>query len=101
MNFIDTMKFYQLPLSSLAKSAHKNKIANIIIINLAKSSLKETQCLQFSAFNSLLDQNKTWDYFSGRKGVIPYKLINSHEDLDTKPEGEFFSRTEVYSSLKN
>ena len=54
-------------------------------------------------FNSLADDEKNWvlDYLCGVKGVIPYEKIKSHEDLDAAPEGDFFSKTKFYSSLKN
>ena len=41
------------------------------------------------------------DYLCGGKGVIPYKKIKSHEDLDATLEGNLFSKTEFISSLKN
>ena len=41
------------------------------------------------------------DYLCGGKGLIPYEKIKSQEDLDAVPEGDFFSKTELYSSLKN
>ena len=41
------------------------------------------------------------DYLCGGKGLIPYEKIRSHEDLDAVPEGDFFSKTELCSSLKN
>ena len=98
VKFIDTMKYYQQSLSSPVKSADKNEIAN-----LRNSCQKfiEGNATHSTAFSSLLDQDRklVLDYLSG--GVIPYELTKSHEDLDTAPEGEFFSRTEFYSLLKN
>ena len=41
------------------------------------------------------------DYLCEGKGVIPYEKIQSHKDLDAALEGDFFSKTEFYSSLKN
>ena len=100
VKFIDTMKYYQQSLSSPVKSADENEIAN-----LRNSCQKfiEGNATHSTAFSSLLDQDRTWvlDYLSGGKGVIPYELTKSHEDLDTTPEGEFFSRIEFYSLLKN
>ena len=32
---------------------------------------------------------------------MPYEKIMSHEDLNYVPEGDFFSKSELYSSLKN
>ena len=41
------------------------------------------------------------EYLSAGKGVIPYEKIKSWSDLNSHPEGEFFPRTEFFSSLKN
>ena len=92
VKFIDTMKYYQRSLSSLAKSAYENEIASI---RNSCQKFIEGNAMYSTAFNSLSDQDKMWvlDYLSGRKGVIHYKLIRPQEDLDTKHEGEFFSRT--------
>ena len=85
---------------SLAKTADENETANIG--NSCRKFI-ERNATYSTAFNSLSDQDKTGvlDCLSGGKGAIPYKLIKSHENLDTTPEGEFFSRTKFYSSLKN
>ena len=98
VKFIDTMKYYQQSLSSPAKSADENEIANLR--NFCQKFI-EGNATHSTAFSSLLDQDRklVLDYLSG--GVIPYELTKSHEDLDTAPEGEFFSRAEFYSLLKN
>ena len=51
----------------------------------------------------MVDDEKNWmlDYLCGGKGEMPYEKIKSHEDLNAVPEGDFFSKTEFYSSLKN
>ena len=41
------------------------------------------------------------DYLCRGKGVIPIEKIQSYEDLDSVPEGEFYKMTEFYSSLRN
>ena len=33
--------------------------------------------------------------------MIPYEKIKTYEDLDVTPEGEFFSKTKFYSTLRN
>ena len=79
VTFIDTMKYYQQSLSCLAKSADENEIANIISFC---QKFIEGNTTYSTAFNSLFDQDKTWvlDYLLGRKEVIPYKLIKSHDN---------------------
>ena len=69
VNFIDTVKYYNQPLSLLAKSADENEKTN-----LRKSFQKfiETNPTYSSVFNSLSDENKEWilDYLSGEKNKI-------------------------------
>ena len=54
-------------------------------------------------FNALSEENKNWvlGYLCGWKRVIPYEKIKTFDDLDCIPEGEFFTKTEFYSSLRN
>ena len=54
------------------------------------------------AFFALSEDDKKWilDYLC-TKGVFPYDEIESYEDLDCVPAGEFFRITEFYSLLKN
>ena len=42
-----------------------------------------------------------WITFVGGKGVIPYEMIKTFDDIDCAPEGESFTKTEFYSSLRN
>ena len=70
-----------------------------------------SSCLKFTQNNktyswpfiSLAEHEKNWvlDYLCEGKGVIPYKKIKSHKDLDAAPKGNFFSKTKFYSLLKN
>ena len=42
------------------------------------------------------------NYLSSGKGVLPYEMIKTWEDLNEKPTVEqLFSKTNFYSSLKN
>ena len=54
-------------------------------------------------FFSFFDENKNCilDYFYGSKRVIQYEKIKTWKDLDVVPWSEMFSKTEVYSTLKN
>ena len=100
VKFIDTIKYYQQSLSSLAKSASEIEKKNI-----RASCLKFTKKIEtyFAIFNSLPDNDKNWilDYLCGGKEVIPYEKIKTHQDLESVPENDFFSKTEFYNSLKN
>ena len=100
VNFLDTIKYYHQSLSSLAKNANDIKKGN-----------KRQPCRRFIennitcslVFNYLFDGNKNWvlDYFWWGKRVIPYERIKTYEDLNCVSEGDFFTKTEFYSSLKH
>ena len=100
VRFVDTVKYYQQPLSSLAKSADENEKGNI------RASCKkfiQNHSTYSASFFALSDDDKEWilGYLCGGKGVISYEKIKSSEDLDSVPESEFYRMTEFYSSLKN
>ena len=55
-------------------------------------------------YNILTHENKMWviNYLSSGKGVLPYEMIKTWEDLNEKSTVEqLFSKTNFYSSLKN
>ena len=100
MKFIDTIKYYQQSLASLAKSVDQTKKSRI------RSSCQKFTKKKSNLFCKLFeldDENKEWilEYLSGGKGVKPYKKIKLHEDLNCVPKGKFFDKSEFYSSLKN
>ena len=100
VKFIDTIKYYQQFLSSLVKNASEVEKKNIKVSCQKFTEKYET----YSAIlNSLPDNDKNWilDYLRGGKGVIPYEKDKIHQDLESVPENDFFSKTEFYSSLKN
>lgn len=94
------LKNVQQSLSSLAKNA--NEIEKTNIRQLCERFI-ESIAFYSLVFNSLLDKNKNWvlDYLCGGKGIIPYELIKAHKDLNCVPEGDFFTKTEFYSSPRN
>ena len=98
--FIDTIKYYQKSLASLVAIANEEEKVNIS--NCCQKFLLQNEHCS-SVFKSLTDEEKIFllDYFSERKGVIPYERLKSYEDLDAESEGGFFAKTEFFSSLKN
>lgn len=73
VKFIDTIKYYQQLLSSLAKGTNENKKANTRVFLqkfIEKNPTYSPVC------NSLLDENKNWvlDYLCGGKEVILYEV---------------------------
>lgn len=71
VNVIDTIKYYNQSLLSLAKSTEwnlKNKYKKVL------QKIIETNLIFSAASNSLSDENKEWirDCLSDGKGVIPY-----------------------------
>ena len=100
VTFIDTIKYYQQSLANLVENCDETECENI-----KKSSLHFLQNhLKYrTKFEKLTENEKKWiiEYLSIGKGVIPYEKIKSCSDLDSRPEGEFFAKTEFFSSLKN
>ena len=99
IKIIDTLKFYQTTLANLASTADDYEKSNI---------KKNTQ--QFmenhSYFNhvwkslKLEDKDKILDLIAEGKSVMPYEKVLNASSLLTKPEEDFFSHTEFYSSRK-
>ena len=86
VKFINTIKYYQQSLSSLAKNTSEIEKKNIRASCLKSIEKNET----YSAiFNSLPDNDQNWtpDYLCGGKGVIPYEKIKTLQDLESVPEG--------------
>ena len=81
--FIDTVKYFQQSLGSLADSmtdTERNNVKNI--------------CRKFLADKLMFlnEGNESWilDYLESGKGMIPYQLITDFESLDIRPEKGFF-----------
>ena len=100
VKFIDIIKYYQQPLSCLAKSAYENEKENI---RASCEKFIQNHPTYSASLFALSDDDKKWilDYLCGDKVVIPYKKIKFHEDLDSALESKFYKITEFYSFLKN
>ena len=100
VKLIDTIKYYQQSLSSLTKNANYVEKKNV---RQSCRRFIENKAIFSLVFNSLSDENQNWvlEYLCEVKGVIPYEKIKTDEDLNCVPEGDFFTKTEFYSSLKN
>lgn len=96
----DTIKYYQQSLSYLAKNANEN--GKINIGHPCRKFIEKNDTYS-CVFNSLSEGNNNWvlDYLCGGKGIIPYKIIKTFDDVDCAPESESFTKTEFYSSLRN
>ena len=95
VRFIDTVKYFQQSLESLADSmtdVERQKIKNL--------------CRQFlsNKLMFLTEKDEEWvlDYLSSGKGMIPYQMITDFNSLEIKPERHngFFKHSDFYSSLK-
>ena len=97
VKFIDTIKYCQQLLSSIAKNA--NEAGKINIRHSCRKFVKKNETYS-SVFNSISEGNKNWvlDYLCGGKGVIPYQMIKTFDDLDCVLD---FTKMEFYSSLRN
>ena len=93
VKFIDTVKYFQQSLASLAKSMTDDEQENV----------KRT-CRNFIANKLMLltEENEKWvlDYLCSGKGTIPYQIVKTLDSLETKPEnGHFFAHKDFYSTL--
>ena len=93
VRFIDTVKYFQQSLGSLADSMTDTERGNVRNI-----------CRKFLADKLLFlnDENEKsiLDCLASGKGMIPYQLITDFESLNIHPEKEFFSHQDFYSCLK-
>ena len=93
VKFIDTVKYFQQSLASLAKSMTDDEQENV----------KRT-CRHFIANKLMLltEENKKWvlDYICSGKGTIPYQIVKTLDSLEIKPEnGDFFAHKDFYYTL--
>ena len=98
MKFIE---YYQQPLFDLASS-----VGEIDKENIRKSMTIFLKIHNYfwKFFGSLTDEHEDWmlGYFCEGKGVIPYEKLRCYSNLEVRPDkGNFFEKTEFYSSLKN
>ena len=93
VRFIDTVKYYQQSLASLADSMTDIERANV-----------RKNCRRFLAekLMFLTDEEEAWvlDYLSSGKGMIPYQMINDFDSLKKVPKEDFFQKKYFYSELK-
>lgn len=94
VKFIDTVKYFQQSLASLAESMADQERENV-----------RKMCRIYLATELVLlsqkDEDWILDYLSSGKGVIPYRMITNFDSLNIEPEnGEFFKLEDFYSTLK-
>ena len=93
VRFIDTVKYYQQSLASLASSMTDIERANV-----------RKKCRRFLAgkLMFLTDEDEAWvlDYLSSGKGMIPYQMITDFDSLKKVPKEDFFQKKDFYSELK-
>ena len=93
VRFINTVKYFQQSLGSLAKSMTNTKRENVR--KICRKCLAEK--LMF-----LNDNNEKWvlDYLASGKGMIPYQMITDFDALNVQPEKDYFDYDSFYSNLK-
>ena len=93
VRFIDTIKYYQQSLASLASS----------MTDVEKENVRKN-CRRFLAEKLMLltEEEEKWifDYLSSGKGMIPYQMIMDFESLKITPKDVFFDWKDFYSCLK-
>ena len=93
VRFIDTVKYYQQSLASLAASMTDTEKENV-----------RKNCMRFLAEKLMFlnNEQEKWilDYLSSGKGMIPYQMITELSSLEIKPKDVFFNKRDFYLSLK-
>ena len=99
IKLIDSLKFYQKSLGELSSTlTSDNKIA---VKKLTERFLN--QHYSFSTVWPYLNsnkQNKILEMISEGKGIVPYEIIVDMESFFTKPDNEFWAKSEFFSELK-
>ena len=93
VRFIDTVKYFQQSLGSLADSMTDTERENVR--NICRNFLAEKLL-----FLNEEDKKGVTDYLASGKGMIPYQMITDFESLNISPEKEFSSHQDFYSCLK-
>ena len=93
VRFIDTVKYFQQSLGTLAESMTNTERENVRKI-----------CRKFLAEKLLFlnDEDEKWvlDYLASGKGMIPRQMVTNFDALNIQPEKDFFEYDNFYSSLK-
>ena len=98
IRLIDSLKLYQRSLdelSSILTAGEKNPVKN-----LTETFLNEHYyfCTVWP-YLSLKNKDKILEIISEGKEIIPYEIIVDMESFFTKPENEFWEKTEFFWSL--
>ena len=92
VRFINTIKYYQQSLASLAAS----------MTDIEKENVRKN-CRKFLAEKLMFlnDEQEKWvlDYLASGKGMIPYQMITEFSSLEIKPKDDFFDQKDFYLSL--
>ena len=93
VRFIDTVKYYQQGLVSLASSMTDIERANV---------RKNWRKFLAKKLMYLTNEDEQWvlDYLSSGKGMIPYQMITDLNSLKIAPKEDFFFKKDFYSELK-
>ena len=93
VRFIDTVKYFQQSLGTLAESMTDTESKNVR--KIYRKFLAEK--LLF-----LNDEDEKWvlDYLASGKGMILCQMITNFNALNIQPEKDFFEYDNFYSSLK-
>ena len=93
VRFIDTVKYFQQSLGSLADS----------ILDTERENVRKI-CRKFLAEKLMFlnDEDEKWvlDYLASGKGMIPYQMITTFNSLNIRPETDFLKYEDFHLSLK-
>ena len=99
--FIDTIKYFQQSLATLANTL-TDKERQAIRKECKKFILSDENLSR--KFNLCSDEDQEWvlDYLSLGKRTIPYEMITRYDSLDISPEeGNFFLPRHFYSRIED
>ena len=103
IRFIDSIKYYQQPLSKLASSTNadqKSRIKNVFLEYIGHVHP------YYSTFfiDELSQENKQFvlEYLASGKGCFPYEIVTGFNSLSAVPEdGNFWPIDNFYSRFKD
>ena len=100
VQFVDTVKYFQQSLSTLAASLTSSE--KEAIWKACKNYLtKDPNLSKKLLFCTKEEKHWVLEYLFSGKGTIPYELVSDSDSLSIVPDDEFFKLHQFYSSMKD
>ena len=102
IKFIDSVKYYQQPLSKLASSANAEEKTRIKSLFLDYFAYEHPYYNKFWMTLLKEDMQFVLEHLASGKGCFPYEIVTGFNSLSTVPEdGDFWLIESFYSRLKD